>query len=126
MSDLISSVVNRLLYLLGSRDAPEASAIPALSQKSGYLFRVDSSGKWVKRWFELREEVLATYKADDLTKLKNAISVTKISKIALSPEEDMSHFVMTCGSTDYQFRAESPEDAAAWVKVIAQRTAAKV
>ena len=39
--------------------------------KEGTLWRVDSSGKWVKRWFELREDVLASYKAEDRTKLKN-------------------------------------------------------
>ena len=30
-------------------------------------------------------------------------------------------FRMTCGTTDYPFRADSPEDAAAWVAVLMKR-----
>ena len=44
-----------------------------VATKEGTLWRVDSSGKWVKRWFELREDVLASYKAEDRTKLKNVV-----------------------------------------------------
>lgn len=86
--------------------------------KSGHLWRVDSNGKWVRRWFELRQDVLASYKAEDRTKLKNAIKVSKITKIELC---DNVNFVMTCGNSKYPFKGESADDAADWVRVISNR-----
>ena len=98
------------------------SPVSALSTKEGTLWRVDSSGKWVKRWFELREDVLASYKAEDRSKLKNAIKVSKITKVAMTPGDAAgTSFTMTCGQTDYPFRADEPADAEAWVAVISKR-----
>mmetsp|Transcript_29972 Transcript_29972/g.96706 ORF Transcript_29972/g.96706 Transcript_29972/m.96706 type:complete len:150 (+) Transcript_29972:67-516(+) len=97
---------------------------PALTPLPGHLWRVDSNGRWVRRWFELREDVLASYKSEDRTKLKNAIKVSKISRIRLvhSAKDDKPRdFVMHCGNSTYPFQGETPEDAAAWVAIIEKR-----
>ena len=74
--------VRRVVSALGSREFLfGADDNVSVSTKEGTLWRVDSSGKWVKRWFELREDVLASYKAEDRSKLKNAIKVSKISEV---------------------------------------------
>jgi len=68
--------------------------------------------------------VLASYKSEDRTKLKNAIKVTKISKIELTPTKHgdrPTDFVMTCGGSRYPFRGDTPEDAASWVYTISSR-----
>ena len=76
--------VRRVVSALGSREFLfGADDNVSVSTKEGTLWRVDSSGKWVKRWFELREDVLASYKAEDRSKLKNAIKVSKITKVAM-------------------------------------------
>lgn len=62
--------------------------------------------------------MLASYKAEDRTKLKNAIKVSKISSIELL---DGTNFVMTCGTSSYPFRGETAEDAASWVATIQKR-----
>ena len=116
--------LKKVMSALGSRDLfGDAATVVEVATKEGTLWRVDSSGKWVKRWFELREDVLASYKAEDRTKLKNAIKVSKITKVELTSgdKSDGSCFVMTCGATDYPFRADSADDAAAWVAIIEKR-----
>ena len=122
--ELARIVVGRVLRLLGSRDDEEEEEAEFVT-KCGHLWRVDSNGKWVRRWFELREDVLASYKSEDRTKLKNAIKVSKISKIELTPgskfDDEPLDFVMRCGTSTYPFRAESPEDAASWVRNIEKR-----
>ena len=65
-------IVKKLMAAMGSRDLFGSPDVVEVGTKEGTLWRVDSSGKWVKRWFELREDVLASYKAEDRTKLKNA------------------------------------------------------
>eukprot|EP00629_Pelagomonadales_sp_RCC1024_P002763 CAMPEP_0119274276 /NCGR_PEP_ID=MMETSP1329-20130426/11801_1 /TAXON_ID=114041 /ORGANISM="Genus nov. species nov., Strain RCC1024" /LENGTH=111 /DNA_ID=CAMNT_0007274577 /DNA_START=87 /DNA_END=419 /DNA_ORIENTATION=- len=110
----MATFVKRILAALGSRDLFAGAEDPMAATKEGTLWRVDSSGKWVKRWFELREDVLASYKAEDRTRLKNAIKVSKITKVELTPAEgetETALFRMTCGVTDYPFRADSPEEA---------------
>ncbi|KAJ8608485.1 hypothetical protein CTAYLR_005718 [Chrysophaeum taylorii] len=120
--DVAARFVKKVLLLLGSRDLSEQSAKQEYVTKCGHLWRVDSNGKWVKRWFELRKDVLASYKAEDRTKLKNAIKVSKITRIELSTDaERPTHFVMTCGTSSYPFRGETPEDAASWVDTIGKR-----
>lgn len=50
--------------------------------------------------------------------------MSKISKVVLTGEkgaEDSTRFVMTCGATDYPFRADTAEEAAAWVSIIQAR-----
>jgi hypothetical protein len=50
--------------------------------------------------------------------------VSKISKVVLTREsgsEAATRFTMTCGTTDYPFRADTPEEAAAWVAIIQKR-----
>ena len=115
--------VRRVVSALGSREFLfGADDNVSVSTKEGTLWRVDSSGKWVKRWFELREDVLASYKAEDRSKLKNAIKVSKITKVAMTPGDAAgTSFTMTCGTTDYPFRADEPSDAEAWVSVISKR-----
>lgn len=110
-------LVERILSLLGSRE-PLSHESEEYMTKSGHLWRIDSNGKWVKRWFELRDDVLASYKAEDRTKLKNAIKVSKISSIELL---DGTNFVMTCGTSSYPFRGETTDDAASWVATIQKR-----
>lgn len=46
-------LVERILVLLGSREPFEEETEEYMT-KSGHLWRIDSNGKWVKRWFELR------------------------------------------------------------------------
>ena len=118
--------VRRVVSALGSREFLfGADDNVSVSTKEGTLWRVDSSGKWVKRWFELREDVLASYKAEDRSKLKNAIKVSKITKVAMTPGDAAgTSFTMTCGTTDYPFRADEPADAEARVAVISKRMAA--
>ena len=117
--------VRRVVSALGSREFLfGADDNVSVSTKEGTLWRVDSSGKWVKRWFELREDVLASYKAEDRSKLKNAIKVSKITKVAMTPGDAAgTSFTMTCGTTDYPFRADEPADGEAWVAVISKRMA---
>ena len=56
--------------------------------------------------------------------LKNAIKVSKITKVAMTPGDAAgTSFTMTCGTTDYPFRADEPADAEAWVAVISKRFA---
>lgn len=45
--DLAKKVVERLLRLLGSRDADDDH--DEFVTKCGHLWRVDSNGKWVRR-----------------------------------------------------------------------------
>lgn len=74
----------------------------------------------------LREDVLASYKAEDRTKLKNAIKVSKITRVELTPADDgqpPATFTMTCGATDYPFRADDAAEAATWVAIISKRMA---
>lgn len=49
--------------------------------------------------------------------------MSKITKVELTAGEknDGTCFVMTCGTTDYPFRADSAEEAAAWVSIIEKR-----
>ena len=49
--------VKKIMAALGSRDLFGEPGVVEVSTKEGTLWRVDSSGKWVKRWFELREDV---------------------------------------------------------------------
>ena len=91
--------VRRVVSALGSREFLfGADDNVSVSTKEGTLWRVDSSGKWVKRWFELREDVLASYKAEDRSKLKNAIKVSKITKVAMTPGDAGVSQVHTVGS----------------------------
>mmetsp|Transcript_8279 Transcript_8279/g.25896 ORF Transcript_8279/g.25896 Transcript_8279/m.25896 type:complete len:126 (+) Transcript_8279:98-475(+) len=118
--------VKKVINALGSRDYIFGQDVSEVATKEGVLWRVDSSGKWVKRWFELREDVLASYKAEDRTKLKNAIKVSKITRVELTPADDgqpPATFTMTCGATDYPFRADDAAEAATWVAIISKRMA---
>ena len=89
--------VRRVVSALGSREFLfGADDNVSVSTKERTLWRVDSSGKWVKRWFELREDVFASYKAEDRSKLKNAIKVSKITKVAMTPGDAAgTSFTMT-------------------------------
>mmetsp|Transcript_29973 Transcript_29973/g.96708 ORF Transcript_29973/g.96708 Transcript_29973/m.96708 type:complete len:136 (+) Transcript_29973:67-474(+) len=128
--ELARDILQRFKYygmLLLSRDVEEEEDDERDDEfvtKCGHLWRVDSNGRWVRRWFELREDVLASYKSEDRTKLKNAIKVSKISRIRLvhSAKDDKPRdFVMHCGNSTYPFQGETPEDAAAWVAIIEKR-----
>ena len=72
--------------------------------------------------FRLRLQ-LGNKKAKEVkSKLKNAIKVSKITKVAMTPGDAAgTSFTMTCGQTDYPFRADEPADAEAWVAVISKR-----
>ena len=99
----MAAVVDWVLELLGSRDAvpvvatavieaePTSSAPVAVERADGqleirgYLWR-DSTSKagWVRRYTEVKKDMLAFYKSADKGKVKNAISVKRISSIVVS------------------------------------------
>ena len=161
----MAAVVDWVLELLGSRDAvpvvatavieaePTSSAPVAVERADGqleirgYLWR-DSTSKagWVRRYTEVKKDMLAFYKSADKGKVKNAISVKRISSIVVSsaaggaidsapeptaaavtdPAEDdgadpptgAGEFAMVVSGSEYRFRTEAPADAARWVELL--------
>ena len=160
----MAAVVDWVLELLGSRDAvpvvatavieaePTSSAPVAVERADGqleirgYLWR-DSTSKagWVRRYTEVKKDMLAFYKSADKGKVKNAISVKRISSIVDASESDAidsapeptatavtdpaeddgadppsgaGEFAMVVSGSEYRFRTEAPADAARWVELL--------
>ena len=76
---------------------------------------------------QVKRDILASYKSDTKTTIKNAISLKKIASIHMSPDPPeggvTSEFAMLVqkageGDTEYLFRAESVELARHWVEVL--------
>ena len=93
---------------------------------SGHLMRLDKdkAGKTTVRFFamenptaEIPELLLSVYKSAAKSKRLNALSVRRISDVALLPGDAEEHkqFSIQVGEALYYLEARNPEDARLWV-----------
>ena len=93
---------------------------------SGHLMRLDKdkAGKTTVRFFamenptaEIPELLLSVYKSAAKSKRLNALSVRRISDVALLPGDAGEHkqFSIQVGEALYYLEARNPEDARLWV-----------
>ena len=112
--------VERKMPALGAADGAE---------KSGYLRKLSSKGKWQKRWFETSASSFVYRKDHEAESVLASISVSDISDISLHGEDGgaasppLCHFTIQIGVRSYEFKAPEEVEARAWVVLLQERRA---
>ena len=99
------------------------------AEKSGYLRKLSSKGKWQKRWFETSASSFVYRKDHEAESVLASISVSDISDISLHGEDGgaasppLCHFTIQIGVRSYEFKAPEEVEARAWVVLLQERRA---
>tara|TARA_B110000208_G_scaffold89697_1_gene113004 strand:- start:81 stop:605 length:525 start_codon:yes stop_codon:yes gene_type:complete len=118
-----------------SSEAAVTVAMPNLDgapveEKSGYLRKLSSKGKWQKRWFETVTSNFVYRKDHEAESILASISVSDISEISLHGEDGsadstpLCHFTIQIGVRSYEFKATEEAESRAWVELLQARIAA--
>lgn len=107
------------------QDSHDSHGVGAYMQdryiRSGWLYKRGKRKTWKKRWFVLRDSQLVYYKDDKEYKPKDIISTADIMAVAmLTDQHKPNHFAFFTPSKNYNLRADSTQDAEAWVEKLKQ------